>query len=486
MKKIKKLTLLHSNDMHGDFMADDERGKLVGGVSLLSGYVQKVRNEEENVLYAISGDMFRGSVIDSEYKGLSTIEIMNMLAPDVVTIGNHEVDYGIAHLLFLEKCAKFPIVNANMYLTCNHSRLFQSHVIVEIDGMKIMFIGVLTKSVLAQTKQEHLIGSFVDVYDACEEIGKICNAYQKEDIDLTILLTHIGFEDDKKLAQQLDPNWGIDLIIGGHSHTYLEKPCIVNQIPIVQAACGSDQIGRFDLEIDIKTNKLKKYDWQLIEINDEHCYKDEEMEAIINKYHQETDEKYSRYITRFKHIYTHPSRNYESELGKIFADVFQSNLSLDIMLLASGSLRLKEIGPIITLRNLTQMFPFHDEIYQIRVSGKQFKKMMDYLFRMEALNHDHSEFYQFSKDLKIVIERNKAMIQELSYKGKDIDNYKSLRIGLQGYHFKNIQSIFGIDEEELKQIPYKILSTNAIDVLDEHLSELELVACPKDKRWIFI
>ena len=89
MKHLKKLTLLHSNDMHGDFMAKEVDDRLIGGVSMLSGYVGKVRREERNVVYSISGDMFRGSLID----------IMNILAPDVVTLGNHEVDYGIAHLL---------------------------------------------------------------------------------------------------------------------------------------------------------------------------------------------------------------------------------------------------------------------------------------------------------------------------------------------------------------------------------------------------
>ena len=78
-------------------------GKEIGGLVRLSGYVQKVRKEKDNVIYAISGDMFRGSIIDSEYMGLSTIALMNDLAPDVATIGNHEVDYGIAHLLFIEK-----------------------------------------------------------------------------------------------------------------------------------------------------------------------------------------------------------------------------------------------------------------------------------------------------------------------------------------------------------------------------------------------
>ncbi len=105
----KKFTVLHSNDMHGDFLAESQgaEGKLTGGLALLSGYINQVRATEKNVLYVIAGDMVQGSIIDSEYRGLSTIELMNYLAPDVVTIGNHEVDYGLPHLLFLEKLDHF-------------------------------------------------------------------------------------------------------------------------------------------------------------------------------------------------------------------------------------------------------------------------------------------------------------------------------------------------------------------------------------------
>ena len=131
-ERYKKLVLLHSNDMHGDFFAEDVNSELVGGVSMLSGYIGKVKKEEENVIYCVAGDMFRGSVIDSEYQGVSTIEIMNMLAPDVVTIGNHEVDYGLSHLLFIEKCAKFPIINSNLYVKINESRLFKPYHIISI------------------------------------------------------------------------------------------------------------------------------------------------------------------------------------------------------------------------------------------------------------------------------------------------------------------------------------------------------------------
>ena len=100
---IKKLVLLHSNDLHGDYLPERRDGVETGGLARLSGYVKRARQEEDNVIYANAGDMFRGSIIDSQYLGLSTIDLMNCLAPDVTTIGNHEVDYGIAHLLFLEQ-----------------------------------------------------------------------------------------------------------------------------------------------------------------------------------------------------------------------------------------------------------------------------------------------------------------------------------------------------------------------------------------------
>ena len=236
---IKKLTILHSNDLHGDFLPKETDGKETGGLSRLSGYVTKTRSERENVIYAIAGDMFRGSIIDSEFQGLSTIDLMNNLNPDVATIGNHEVDYGFAHLLFLEKCAKFPIVNANLFITMNNSRVFTPYINLEVGGMKIMFIGILTEEVLASTRSEKIIGTFIDLESAAKEVGIICDNYRTVRTDMTILLTHVGYENDRKLAEMLDPDWGVNLIIGGHSHTFMEKADVVNGIPIVQAGTGT-------------------------------------------------------------------------------------------------------------------------------------------------------------------------------------------------------------------------------------------------------
>ena len=202
----KNLVLLHSNDMHGDLLSEKIGEDELGGVSMLSGYINKVKSEHKNALYCISGDMLQGSLIDTEFRGISTIEIMNYLNPDVASLGNHEIDYGLGHLLLLEKCAKFPIVNADIFIKTPYTRLFQSHEILHVDGMKIMFIGIITNEVLSPLKKDNVLGSLIDVEEAAIEVGKICNAYKTVDIDLTILLTHIGFEEDKKLAALLDPN----------------------------------------------------------------------------------------------------------------------------------------------------------------------------------------------------------------------------------------------------------------------------------------
>ena len=471
MAAIKKLTILHSNDLHGDFLAEEVDAQLIGGVSMLSGYVGKVRREEKNAIYCIAGDMFRGSVIDSEFRGISTIEIMNMLSPDVVTIGNHEIDYGIAHLLFLEKCAKFPIINANLYITTNNARLFRSHYVMEIDGMKILFIGILTDTVISMAKKEALVGGFVDIHDAATEVERICNAYHGLDIDCTVLLTHIGFEEDKQLAAQLDPSLGVDIIIGGHSHTFLEKPENVNGILIAQAGTGTDQIGRFDLEIDTDTNRVHSFRWTSIPITDEHCPRDAALEAILDPYKRAAEEKYSRVVTRLKRQLTHPSWYQETELGGFLADILCDSLRLDMMLVGSGSIRVAEFGPIILFSNLMECLPYDDAAYALWVTGAQLKKMILYMLRDEVWDGSHCEFFQFSKGVRVVYNKKDHAFQEFSLHGMPIEEEKIYKIGLQYYFYLNLQEFFSVSHEEVAENgkPRRV-ATSCREVLDEYLS----------------
>jgi len=482
-----KFTILHSNDMHGDFLAEVQgaQGKLTGGLALLSGYINRVRKEEENVIYAIAGDMVQGSLIDSEYKGISTMEIMNYLAPDVVTLGNHEFDYGLPHLLFLEKMANFPIVNSNLYIKKYNKRLMRPYLILRKAGFDILFIGIITDKVIDAIRLDQQVGSFISLEDAAVEVGKICNAYKNDDIDLTVLLTHIGFESDCQLAAMLDPAWGVDMIIGGHSHTILDKPERINNVLIVQAGVGSDQIGRFDITVDDDTNSIVDYDWRLIPIDTDIAAPDEGLQEYIDSFKSQVDRKYNTVLCKFAEKLTHPRREEETSLGNLLADAIAENSNADVVLLGSGSVRLKEMGPLVTLGNFMACFPYNDTLTRYTVSGARLCKMFSHFMRPE--NRDgEGECYQVNAKVRAVYDDRERRLESLAIDGRPVAEDRNYTVCLQGYHAKNSAAYLNITEAELLEAGQpKVVSTSAQDVLQEFLRNNQNVSRKVEGRLVY-
>jgi len=480
----KNFTIIHSNDMHGDFLAEigGKKGTTIGGLALLSGYLNKVRSEEENVLYVISGDMVQGSLIDTEYKGISTIEIMNYLSPDIVALGNHEFDYGLPHLLFLEKMANFPIVNANLYIKNYHKRLMNPYKIIKKAGFEILFTGIITEKVIDSISQDKLIGSFVTLEEASAEVGKICNAYKNDDIDLTILLTHIGFDSDLQLAAMLHPDWGVDMIIGGHSHTILEKPAKVNNILIIQAGTSTNQVGRFDITVDDDTNSIVDYKWQMVDITSDIAKPDQKLLEFIESFKKEVDTKYSAIVTKFTKKLTHPSQEIETSLGNLIADIFAQNAACDVMFLGSGSVRVKEMGPTVTLNDIMSCFPYNDSLTRFTVNGQKLKAIFSYIMRTEN-RQGEGECYQVSRDVSATYSDSKHSLISLNLNNQPVDEQKLYTICLQGYHYKNCQKYLNISETDLLSAgPAKVVSTSAQDVLIETLRQNQNISSKIESR----
>jgi len=485
--KTKQFTILHSNDMHGDFLAEAAAGggEMIGGLALLSGYINQVRQEEENVLYVISGDMVQGSLIDSEYKGISTMEIMNYLAPDVVSLGNHEFDYGLPHLLFLEKMANFPIVNANLYIKKYHKRMMQPYLILKKAGFDILFTGIITEKVMDAIGQDKLISSFVSLEEASTEVGKITDAYKKDDIDLTILLTHIGFESDIELAKMLKPEWGVDMIIGGHSHTVLEQPAEVNNILIAQAGVGTDQIGRFDIVVDDDTNSIVEYKWELIPINDKLAAPDRELLEYIESYKKEVDRKFNALIGKLADKLTHPAREIETSLGNFVADGLAEAAECDVMLVGAGSIRTKELGPKVTLGDLNECFPYDDSLTRFEICGADLKKIFNHIMRAE--NRDgEGECYQINAGVAAVYDEGAGRLESLTIGGKPVSDNCCFRICLQGYHVSQAAEYLGVNEERLRQGgPAKVVSTSAKAVLEEYVKNHQNQSAKVEGRLVY-
>jgi 5'-nucleotidase len=464
-----KITILHSNDMHGDFQAEVQgtSGSLVGGLALLSGYITKVRRQEKNVLFVIAGDMLQGSLIDTEYKGVSTIEIMNFLAPDVVTLGNHELDYGLTHLLFLEKMANFPIVNANLFIKKSHKRLMQPHIILNLDGIEILFIGVITHEILESLKKEE-IGTFLDLEEAATSVGHICNAYKDDDIDLTVLLTHIGYERDRELAGILNPEWGVDLILGGHSHTILEQPAVINGILIAQAGVGTDQIGRFDIVLDEAANKIDAWTWRLLPINSELTEPDSELQKFIDDYQEKVGQKYSTIICRFARELTHPERDQETELGNLAADIFAQRAGADLALVGSGLIRRKKLGPVVTLGDLKEAFPFGGGLLKLTLTGAQLSSAFAHFMRLED-NPDRI-ILQVSSGVRAVYSSTSGSLEMLEVAGQPVEDDAHYTVCVLEFHYEISEVVLNLSKQELSEIvDPQVVSTSYQQVIEEYL-----------------
>lgn len=486
-KNLKNLTILHSNDIHGKFTGKkDSDGKLSCSLAQVAGYVNKVKTEQENTIYCIAGDVFQGSLIDSDFQGLSTMEILNMLPIDIMSLGNHELDYGISHMLFVAKCADFPIVNTNFRIRTNGSHMFEPYHMMEIDGMSVLFIGLLTQDIVDQTKAEGLVGSFVIVEDPASEVKRITSQVKEKgiNVDLTVLMTHIGYDADVELAKSLDPECGVDVIVGGHSHTYLKEPTICNNILIVQAGMEDTHIGRLDMVINTDTDCLESWEWELVPVDEEHCPTDKLVKAMVGTYELEIDAKYSEIVTRFKRKLDNYGRGNATELGQLYADCFRDALNLDIMLLASSSLRCYYMEMTVTLQDLRESYPYDGKILKVNLTGSQLKKMIKYMLRDEVLVDWAETFYQTSGNMKILFNHDTGDLS-ITINDNDIEDDRVYVTGIQEFYFANAEIGFGMTVDELQENgEARIASNDAFGVLRDYLSGHKNLGGKIDDRFV--
>ena len=267
---------------------------------------------------------------------------------------------------------------------------------------------------------------------------------------LTILLTHIGFEEDKKLAAMLDPAWGVDVIIGGHSHTFIEEPAKVNDILIVQAGTGTDQIGRFDIIVDTDNNCVAEYKWTPVPINANNCPKDERIEELIASIKAKTDLKYAKVVANFDSQLTHPDRWMQTDLGSVFADAMKDSLDVDLFFMGSGSVRKTQLGPIVTFQDFTECYPYDGKSYGVKVTGAQLKRMLLHIYRDEAWLGDHTEFYQLSKGMHVIYSKSKHELLKCELNGEEVQDDKIYVVGIQEFHYNNLEDFFNVTHEEVE------------------------------------
>jgi 5'-nucleotidase len=262
-----KITILHTNDTHSridPFPASDPKFGGMGGVARRMQLINKIRSEEKNVLLFDSGDIFQGTPYFNYYGGELEIKLMSAMKYDAATMGNHDFDGGINGFAKQLPHAKFPFLCSNYDFsktvlagkTQYYTIIEKENIRIGVFGLGIELQGLVDEKCFEKTMHKNPL-------DTANVIAK--NLKDNEKCDIIICLSHLGYRydgsrkvSDAVLAEQSD---NIDLILGGHTHTFLDDPVAFknlkgNKVLVAQTGFGGIRLGRIDFLIEKKSGKI--------------------------------------------------------------------------------------------------------------------------------------------------------------------------------------------------------------------------------------
>lgn len=365
--KVKKLTIVHTNDIHGRIKEDKYDGM---GFGKLETKLKELKSENSNLILLNAGDTVHGLPIVTISRGEAMVKLMNEMSFDAMVPGNHDFNYGTDRLLELKDIAEFPMLAANV-VKGDGTNVFKEYVIKEVDGLKIGIFGLATEETKHKANPKYTEGIFFK--DPIKTAQQMVLKLEKEEVDMIVALTHIGIdeESDPTTIDIANKVTGIDLIVDGHSHSKLDEGKLVNDTLIVQAGEYLKNVGIVNVEFtDGKITKKEaklftkeeavdvKEDEKIMKLINELEEKDKPvMDAVIGEAKVKLDGE--REIVRTK----------ESNLGNLLADAMLDLTKADVAITNGGGIRTSiEAGPIKKGHVLTA-FPFANYTVVIEVKG---------------------------------------------------------------------------------------------------------------------
>jgi len=372
--ELERITILHWNDFHASFnpypSSDDRGSPLISGSAYFSSWIDTLKNRSDNSLLVCAGDELVGTPLSTLTSGKAEFEILNMIKPDVLELGNHEFDFGLKNLKNLLDLAEFPIICANVVDEKTDAPLVPPYLILQKGKAKLAFLGLNTENLKEEVVEKGTLG--LKVKSAKGTLEKYLDFLEKR-VDLIVLVSHMGFESDKKIAGAVK---GIDVIIGGHSHTCLFYPEVVNQTVICQAGSNGKYIGKLDMVLDLDKDRLINFDGKLIETLNDRVSPDGAIQRKIDSLEKETAPNLNLVIGELLSTWERSSEE-ESNLGNWEADVMREYTNSDVAFINSGAMRKNLPKGPITVRDIWEINPFSDHFVSFDLSGEELLEVLE-------------------------------------------------------------------------------------------------------------
>lgn len=446
------LTIVHYNDFHAQnvpvtMMIDDgEGGKTkvqVGGSATLKAYVDGIRAENENVILLHAGDDVQGTPISSLTNGRSQFELLELIQPDAMTLGNHEFDHGTDNLRQLLTTVSFPIISANLWDKVRGAPFVPRYRILRLRGLSVGVIGLAPPDLPVLTMRENVRD--LDVLDPVAAVRQTMGELERNhNVTCVIVLSHMGFEADSLLAEQVG---GIDVIIGGHSHTALEIPRRVNGAIIAQAGERGKWLGRIDATVETNSGIIRSYHGRLIPTRTDAVTPNSIIAAKVAELEAQVAEGLGEQIAVLEKDWI---RVFDGEctIGNWQADVMRDFANADVAFQNIGGIRKDMPAGPLTLRDMWEISPFDNEFVTFTVSGAQLLDMLRHQARSSK------EFCQVS-GVRYVYDFTAVPEEALraDVAGRPVDAAATYRIVTNSYVGGHLYDVFGLPERDIVLSP---------------------------------
>ncbi len=378
-KSIVSLKIIHLNDLHGHIQPTVNKSASppsTGGAAYFGAMIltEKSANPEGSILLA-SGDMFQGTPISNIFRGKPVTEIMNYLGFDATAPGNHEFDWGWPELQKIMAQSRFPYLAANL-VNKNGSAApgIKKFIYLERKGVKVAVIGIITPETAFSTNPNNV--KAFRFQEPEKILPVLISRARKDGAKLIIVLSHCGLDRDRAIAERVP---GIDVIVGGHSHTAVTPPFLVERTIIVQAGSWGNYLGVLDLELDASSGRVLKYSHDNLKnvISGPDSPSDKKIDAIVRQYGEKIKREFSRVVGETK---TDLLRNPDSEsnLGDLICDAMRREAAAQIAFYNSGGIRANIYKGKIRLEQAFETLPFDNLIVSMDLTGNQIREILEH------------------------------------------------------------------------------------------------------------
>ncbi len=375
----KTLTILHTNDIHASYLPHEafwvrsDPKPMVGGFYELSWMVDSIRKAKGPLLLLDGGDIMTGNPISElEYGGATggaLFEMMNMTGYDVWTIGNHDLDVSQDNLRKLIAIQRFPTVSANLTDTLGNLPFGnKEYVILERNGLRVGIIGLMSRDLFQLTNTNNLKG--LKVLTPPEVTQRIIDSISGK-TDLLVALTHEGTDEDSILAVSTH---GLNVIIGGHSHTRLKTPKVINGVIICQAGSNCENLG--ELELTVEHHLVTSHEGKLLQLWATHPKTDSKLTKLIDQSKATIDRDYAQVIGTLSYDWKRGGSG-ESNIGDFIADAMKESADAGIGITNSSGIRADLSAGPITKLGLFEILPFRNVLCRFELSGAELRALAE-------------------------------------------------------------------------------------------------------------